>query len=58
MQYHAVPVGVLESTAELDIWARKAIAAARGTSHVARRTARRTWHVARGTSHVARRTSL
>jgi DNA transformation protein len=31
MQYHAVPVGVLESAAELDIWARKAIAAARGT---------------------------
>jgi len=30
MKYYAVPVGVLESAAELAVWARKAIAVAEG----------------------------
>lgn len=36
MQYHAVPVGVLESPSELEAWVRKAIAVARGTRRRAR----------------------
>jgi DNA transformation protein len=42
MRYHAVPVGVLESAAELEGWARKAVAAAAGARRAREDASRRT----------------